>query len=157
MARKPWEWTKADEDLLCGEVINTHDLMEFSKATRRTLDTYWDQIAGRLWPKVQTTGEGARKRWAECKDRFFQDMKAEMEAQEALRTELADHDDAWARAEDMLRKYEASDRDLAEVTHDNVAIILDTLYAVEENVARLCQAWEIKPARSSYDEAHQDI
>ena len=56
----------------------------------------------------------------------------------------------------MVVKYEAAERELVEATHANTEYMRDTLYAIEENVKRLCKAWDVKPVRSGYDEAHSE-
>ena len=40
----------------------------------------------------------------------------------------------------MVVKYEAAERELVEATHANTEYMRDTLYAIEENVKRLCKA-----------------
>ena len=70
-------WTTEDENRLCVEVAEQWSIFTFYHAHKtKTHANAWDAIAGRLWlwHGIKTTGAGARKRYSECRVRFYEDM-----------------------------------------------------------------------------------
>lgn len=162
LKRTRWNWTIEDENRLCFEVISAeaYDLLQFNKESGRDLDVYWDQIAARLWPGIKATGHACRKRYEECKGRYFEEMKRDLCSEESggevTADELAKHDDAWAEAEALAQRHELIEKELATATHNHVVYLRDILDAVEVNVASLCRAWDVPVQRSEYDLAHHE-
>jgi len=143
-------WTEREEDLLCMEVMDTYEMLKAIQGDGRSHMEYWTMVAGRLWPGVKVTAGACRKRYAECKARFFLDMQADMAAKEEMADtpeeaavtseELAKWDELYAQADSGVTELEDQQR----MAYYNSEEIIDRLSALEVAVLRLCKAWDVK-------------
>lgn len=149
-----WPWTDADRKRLCDEVWGCGLLLDWNTKTGRTHGVFWDQIAGRLWPDIQTTGDGCRKQWEVSKDAYFLAMKADFEAeqqakaeQESIAEDLKKYDDEWERLEGIVQAEEWDYNERMEATMQDISA---RLAAIEENQRRLCEAWDVPAVEPVY-------
>lgn len=152
MATLRQQWTTEQEDSLCDLVTSTGEMMKAVKAATGTVGDYWTMVAGILWQAegIRTSGEGCRKRWGDCNQRYFEDMKARMEA-EAAETEAAEPPDAfpelskWDELAAKIRTVEEmSDREIAEEMHPRLDRMELSLDVVEECCLRICKDLGVK-------------
>ena len=123
-------WTTEDENRLCVEVAEQWSIFTFYHAHKtKTHANAWDAIAGRLWPGIKTTGAGARKRYSECRVRFYEDMQRDHEEQAEFRDYLAKWDE-------VFQAYEVEDEPSGNPGQ---------LDAIEAKVDAFCAAWDVKP------------
>ena len=140
-------WTKDDENRLCTEVAEQWSIFEFYNQHRtKTQTSAWDAIAGRLWPDIKTTGGGARKRYSECRARYYEDMERDFHEDEEWREQLAKWDD-------VFEAYEVEDEPSGNTGQ---------LTRIEDKIDALCAAWDVAPALgvkffTGYDDPRIDV
>ena len=144
-------WTKEQEDRLCIEVAETHDLLKQITAQGKQQTEYWAVVAGRLWPEIKATGDACRKRYSQAKDRFYAEMQADFERQaqeaedEKLKQEVAqklqEFDDGWHQVAAAIKDKE----------EDYISYIAAQVFDISIIVNALAKEWGIDVDKVLFD------